>query len=811
MRDVWTIRLGALLSGGLLGLYCYDRAAFWLLAVAGMVFLRLWWWRPADFFGRILKPEIVLLLLTFVAGGIWGAVSMANLPEPLDIRRISAEGELLDWTVTEDRAEGLIRLERVVTVANGTASNEEMSEQEIEQAVLGKKYRLLVYRKEEGELPSGWSSARPGDKLAFQASLAQPKEPGTDGAFDYRIYNGARGLNGTVVANGEAQILTVGQAPLPWQIRSYVAERIAHWEPAEAGVLEGVLFGDDTRIPEQMEEQYRVTGVLHVFAASGSNAAFVMLLAWGALFFMPKRWRVGGTIGALLFYAALCGGSAPIVRATIMGVAVLLGRLWQERTSALRWLMFAGFFLFLQQPFILRDTGFQLSFSAAWGMIVLTPHLGQVGWIKRIPRLLRLPLVATLAAQLATLPLMVSAFHRLSLIGLAANVFVLGILGGVLELGLVGTLVLPLPAAADAFFQAAWWLIRAAEAMLGALAALPWADVWAIQPGPGIWAFWYAALATVALGEGRVHFRLEVYYRKLRPQGLPAVRLPSLRKVGLLLLLLIFLGAGSWPGQDPLEVVMLDVGQGDAALIRTPENHALLIDAGPLTDRYDAGERVIIPYLLENGIKELDALLITHEDADHIGGVQSVLQNISVRWIGVPDVGERLENKEWQQGLPPEYRAGADLKLLRQGDRIDWDSGVWLEVIGPAEVLAGTRSDSNNNSLALILHYQGQSVMFTGDMEAEEMESIRAGGQELDADFFKEPHHGSRFSLSTDWLDQLNPQAVLISVGKNSFGHPDPAVLGYWEQRGVKVYRTDRDGTVTLKMDRDGTDIVTGR
>ena len=160
-------------------------------------------------------------------------------------------------------------------------------------------------------------------------------------------------------------------------------------------------------------------------------------------------------------------------------------------------------------------------------------------------------------------------------------------------------------------------------------------------------------------------------------------------------ILLIFLILWSpWNSQKDLEVVMIDVGQGDAILIRTPQNHAILLDTGPRSEKFDAGERIVLPYLLQSGIGHLDALLITNEDQDHIGGARALLANIPTDWVGVPDVGDRLQNKEWQEGLPDNLSNQPDkLRVLQAGDRIELDSGAWLDVLGPAKVLSGTRSD----------------------------------------------------------------------------------------------------------------------
>lgn len=283
-----------------------------------------------------------------------------------------------------------------------------------------------------------------------------------------------------------------------------------------------------------------------------------------------------------------------------------------------------------------------------------------------------------------------------------------------------------------------------------------------------------------------------------------------IRWVGILLIFLFLWSP--WNFQNDLEVVLIDVGQGDAILIRTPKKHAILLDAGPRSERFDAGERIVLPYLLQSRTRHLDALLITHEHQDHIGGARAVLANIPTDWVGIPEVGDRLENAEWQEGLPFELINQSErLRKIQAGDRIELDSGVWMDVLGPPKVLNGTHSDPNNNSLVLKLNYLGQSVLLTADMEQEEMEDIYETGVDLENNIFKVPHHGSRFSLDRPWLDGIHPQAVCISVGKNTFGHPSPEVLRYWEERHIPVYRTDEHGTIKFSVGDRGVEIMPGR
>jgi len=844
MKDPWIGRASALLIGGVSGAYIPGQARLCILGVLVLLGVRLVLWRPRDFFGRVFRPEILLLGASLLLGFAYGALAERTLPEPISLDRVEMVGLIRDWNLSEDRVVGIVRVEESKGGSlkdRGNLPGDVSGDlpNNLRQELNGQTYRLTVYADKSGQIPAEWKRVQPGDRVSFYAALERPKPVGTPGAFYLRLYYAVRGLSGTLTAQGDAVLISEGAASLTWKIRQLVRNRLQAWDPEETGVLEGILFGDSSRIPDAIQERYKVTGVLHVFAASGSNVVFVLGLSWLLLSFLPKKVRISGTILALLLYAALCGGNAPIVRATILGIAVLLGRLGRGKVATLRWLFLAAVGLFFQNPLIIQDLGFQLSFAAAWGIVVLTPRVIESQWLKHVPHLLRYAVAGTIAAQIGTLPLLIFAFHRLSLIGFFVNVFILFILGSVLELGLIGV-ILSLSAGLSApLFQASLWLLAGTNTMLKVLADLPYADVWVLNPGPLFWLIWYGGMGTVLWGRERALFILKARMLYLR-RGLGAsaskilercpsrvrdvvegfqVTMPSgfmfqgqlPARIGGILLIVLFLWS-PWNSQTDLEVVLIDVGQGDSILIRTPEKHAILLDTGPRSERFDAGERIVLPYLLQTRTRHLDALLITHEDLDHIGGARAVLANIPTDWIGVPEVGDQLENEAWQEGLPFEQINQSErLRTLQAGDRIELDSGAWLDVLGPSRVLKGTKSDPNNNSLVLKLNYLGQSVLLTGDMEQEQMEEIFETGVDLENTIFKVPHHGSRSSLDKLWLDGIHPQAVCISVGKNSFGHPTPEVLKYWEERHIPVYRTDKHGTIRFRIGERGVEIVTGR
>ncbi|HWQ89339.1 MAG TPA: ComEC/Rec2 family competence protein [Desulfitobacteriaceae bacterium] len=829
MNDLWSRRTAALLCGGISGIYLPAAAGFWVMGILLLVLVRLWLWRPQDFWGRVYRPEIFITAVGVLAGFVYGLTVPQQWPEPFNLKYIQLSGTLLDWSETSAKATGVFEVE------------EGAGDQEIVTGLRGQKYRLTVYPKSDGQLPAAWQQVQPGDHLRFAARLEQPRSQGTAGAFDLRLYYAVRGLQGSLTAQDEVIIAAQGSPPLTWLIRKQVMENLRLWDRTETGVLEGIIFGDASGISSELQERYRATGVLHIFAASGSNVAVVLGLLWFLTVWLPLRLRLGMCSAGLIGYAALCDGNAPILRATILGIAVLLGRLGWGRVPPLRWLLLAALILFVHNPLLVRDLGFQLSFIATWGIIVLGPRIQAWQVFHYFPRQLAWALAGTLAAQIAVMPLIITAFHRLSLVSLLANLAVMVLVGTVLELGLIAVMLSYIPVLAAPFWQVSLWLLQISNAALAQLALLPWAEVMVMQPGVGFWLGWFGGITVWLAGRERLAFIARVYCRKLwrrllfnhcqhlYPQLLNHLLEPHRTKFvnltgeygplsknnlsWLLIALLTILLWSPWGKSTVLEVTFLDVGQGDCIIIQTPEQQAIMVDSGPQNEQFDSGAKIIVPYLLHEGIKNLAALLLTHEHQDHLGGAQTVLENIPVAWVGVPAVDQRLSNQQWSEGLTAGIQDSSErFRLLQSGDKIVLDSGIFLEVLAPRKVLEGTSSDPNNNSLVLRLNYQESSVLLTGDMEQEEMATIADAGLDYEADFFKQPHHGSTNSLAEPWLDAIQPRAVIISVGKNSFGHPSPQVLQYWAGRQIPIYRTDQDGTIRLRLDpQGGAEIISGR
>ena len=247
---------------------------------------------------------------------------------------------------------------------------------------------------------------------------------------------------------------------------------------------------------------------------------------------------------------------------------------------------------------------------------------------------------------------------------------------------------------------------------------------------------------------------------------------------------------------NPLTVVFLDVGQGDSTLIRAPNGQTMLIDGGR---DVDFGTQIIIPQLKAWGASQLDVLIPTHPDADHISGLVGVLENYPVKLAAL--TGQVHATKIYERLLTNIRDKGIDALQVRTGTPIPFDPSVKLEVLNPDED-AVQSDDTNNASIVIKLTYGQTSFLLTGDAESPANQAMLQHGFDVRATVLKLGHHGSRTSTNEAWLRAVQPQLGIISVGAgNSYGHPHPEVLAALNQLGIQFLRTDEHGTITITSD----------
>ena len=250
-----------------------------------------------------------------------------------------------------------------------------------------------------------------------------------------------------------------------------------------------------------------------------------------------------------------------------------------------------------------------------------------------------------------------------------------------------------------------------------------------------------------------------------------------------------------------LEVTFLDVGQGDSIVITTPDDHTMVVDTGRSSPTDDSGRKVVLPFLRSKGMNSIDALLLTHPDDDHIGGAVTILNRIRVGRLLVSAVPSNAPN--YVRVLDTANKQRVPIFHLARGQTIDFHDSAFADVLNPPANGSPSREHADNNgSLVLRIRRDDTSILLTGDAEVEAEKDMISDGEDLNADILKLGHHGSKTSSSDEFLDNVNPKVAIVSAGKhNLFGHPSPLVMDRVQSRRIRVFRTDRDGAITVTSD----------
>ncbi|MFA7382381.1 MAG: DNA internalization-related competence protein ComEC/Rec2 [Desulfurivibrionaceae bacterium] len=656
----------------------------------------------------------------------------------------------------------------------------------------------------------------PGQGYLVRARLSLPDKQTTPGAFDYAEYLSAKeimvkGWVATPLFIQPISPLAANRLSLPGP---YFLERFrqqfeaflhANLAPGNAALYQALLLGDMSALSPEVTENYRATGIMHILAISGSHLVVVAFLSTVFFRFLVSRFpwlllrlpaakiAVALSFPVLLLYAGLAGFQPPVVRALIMAgvfmAAILLDRQW----SSLNNLAIAAFCILLANPLSIQSASFQLSFVAAAAIILTMPRL--TGWCPEkephsLWQTLRYFFISGLlisgAAFLATAPLALFHFNRISLLGPITTLLVTPFLCfWTLPLGLVAILTQPFaPLPAIFFLQAGTLGIEVSHGLTGFLAGLPFSSLWFPTPPIPLLILSYLLLLLI------LHDK--------RP-------LPVLAMLACFSLLLSGYPALAKWHPNSARISFLAVGNGSATVVEQPDNRVILIDGGgPPNDLFNVGERIIAPFLWHRQIRRVEQIILTHAHADHFNGLPWIIKRFQPKIIWLSETSSMEPG--FTAFLQEANLAGCQVRIARAGEVLASGRNGFaitclanLAIAGEQQPLTEVKKiqdNPNNRGLVLRLNNGDNTFLFPGDLEKEYEEYILEKEYQLKADVLLLPHHGLNSSGSARFMEAVKPLYYVVSTGKKE-PFPPPQYMD--AQAGI--FSTARHGSILFLSD----------
>lgn len=677
-----------------------------------------------------------------------------------------------------------------------------------------------------------------GNEVTVHGKLVLPKPKCNPGEFDYRQYLKYRQIHTLFYVYHQEDVVSLGEPESLSQtalvaellgLKERFSQRVFSQIPQrQAVLLLAMLFGEQGAVEEADLELFRETGLAHALSVSGFHVGLVLLLVLTLC--RTLRAKEGVTLAVAItvlgVYSVLSGFSVTVVRSAIMGTVGLLAAYLDRERNLYHALALSGLAILLWNPNFLFDAGFQLSFAAVLAITGLGPFLSDL-----LPEcfLGREAIVSVpLAAQLGTLPIIAWHFSMISTLAVFANILLVPLISAVVIIGLLSFVLFKVTLISELLLQGAGFLLQLVLWFGKQIGSLPGTVFYVARPSLFRFILYYSLIfVAVGIGSREVNVPINGPTKITDPWDPFKIETGHRLRVFVLFLAMLTVTIPGSLGGD-LTLTFLDVGQGDAIFIRSPSGATALIDGGGVPDffgnsGYDPGRDTVLPFLRRQGLNRVDLLINTHPDADHLAGLQAVLEEVPVGQVITPPV-KGLEN-EYSLFLSTARSKKVPHRALAQGDQINLDGDVIIQVLAPSA--DKKYQNVNDSSLMLMLCHGDNSFLFTGDVEEEGIRSLleensrkntgkQAGkntekqtdtGRSTDknslaCEVIKIPHHGSRGSFVPDLYEETQSQVAVISVGRNNnFGHPSRDVVEHLHSLGTLVFRTDKHGAVIITSD----------
>ena len=688
------------------------------------------------------------------------------------------------------------KYENVKLVGTVCSQIEETDYKYIINVKLDKNIKLILQvEKDEKEL----KKLAYGNKIIFTGKYEEPADRRNYKGFSYKEYLKTEGIYGIVKVENKIQViksknvnlLQLGINNLSIKIKQNLEKILPE---KTAGLAEGILLGDNSGLEEELKENFRDCNLSHMLAVSGMHLSYLIL----CLNFILNKKTLGIrnckiiSIAVIITFMIITNMSPSVVRAGISAIIGILGTLIYRKQDTYTTIAFACLLTLIKNPFSLFNIGMQLSYLATLGIVTFYPLLSKIKIPEgKIKNYIIKNTFVTISANILILPITIYNFNTIPTNFLLSNL----IAGPVLGISLIFELITVFASFISInLAKIAGFIVNVCLTLLTKIteiiSKIP--NITVVTPRISCVILVYIIILNIWL-----YINNKEIFKNFK-----------ISKV-LFILISIAIITNSINVESGMRMYFIDVGQGDSTLICTPKGKNILIDGGGsrTPDKYDVGDKVLLPYLLDRRIKKLDYIIVSHFDADHAQGLEAVIKKIKVENIVV--CKQASQSAEYDKIIKICKEKKIRIIEAKRGEKIMVDKYAYFDILHPGDTLLDDgKGGLNANAIVAKFNYRMGNklftVLFTGDIEYDaEQELVKEYGNKLKSDILKVAHHGSKTSSSQNFIELVKPEIALIGVGKdNTFGHPNEGVLERLNKMGTKIYRTDKNGEISILVEK---------
>lgn len=639
--------------------------------------------------------------------------------------------------------------------------------------------KILINIKMSQDIPS----IKYGDSLYIEGEFKQPEEARNYKGYNYKQYLKTKKIIGTVELE-KVKILKSSNGSFIHNIQKYIRDTINGTLTDEEGnLLLAILLGDKDKLSEDIQESFKTSNLSHMLAVSGAHVSYIIL----GLTYVLQNSIIGkknGKIVCIIFllaFMAITNFTPSVTRACIMAILTLLSSIIYRKSDVYTNISVAALITLIFNPYSLLDLGFQLSYGGTIGIIIFIKRIQEKKSNSKVINYIKQMALVSIYANIIIIPIMMYHFNTVSFTFIISNIMASPILGIIVITGflfiIASITVKPLTRLIAIFIKPILSILIKISQICS---KLPFSNILVVTP------YMFNVIS---------YYAIILYCIKSKKNN-------KCKIIICLLIVLILINFIIYIFPQKLRIFFIDVGQGDSTLIITPDKKTVLIDGGG-SDSFDVGKKVLLPYLLDRRILKIDYVLISHFDTDHCGGILTIMEKVKVKNIIISEQAEHSENYERFKKLMIHKKIR--LIEVKKGDKIKIGRYSEFKILFPTSRLL-SENPLNNNSIVAQFNYNNFKMLFTGDIEKlAEQQILKAEKAEIRADILKVAHHGSKTSSIPEFIKAVKPKIALIGVGKNNtFGHPNQQTIKNLENIKCRIYRTDLQGEIIIKIDQKG-------